>query len=208
MAERYVKICGLSTPETVAAAVDAGADALGFVFAPGSVRRVEAATVRELVADVPKAVETVAVFRNQDIDVALATAERAGVSTIQWHGDESLGDIRRAQTAGFRTLRAFSAEAYTALDDAARADWSGERILLDAVEPGAGETFDPTVLADRNPAGFWLLAGGLTVDNVSALLEVSGASGADVSSGVESSRGVKDAGLIRAFIAAARSTIV
>lgn len=207
MAERYVKICGLSTPETVAAAVDAGADALGFIFAPGSVRTVEAGLVRELVADVPKAVETVAVFRNQDIDVALATAERAGVSTIQWHGDESLADLRRAQSAGFRALRAFSAEAYTALDDAARDDWSGERILLDAVEPGAGETFDPAVLADRTPAGFWLLAGGLTVDNVAALLEASGASGADVSSGVESSRGVKDAGLIRAFITAARSAI-
>lgn len=130
------------------------------------------------------------------------------MGTIQWHGDESLADIRAAQEAGYRTLRAFSAPAYAALTPEVRASWAEERILVDAVEPGAGETFDPLVLAGRAPEGFWLLAGGLTVNNVSALLESSGATGADVSSGVESSRGVKDAGLIRAFIAAARSTIV
>lgn len=206
MAERYVKICGLSTPETVAAAVEAGADALGFIFVPGSVRTVEPGTVRQLIAGIPAGLETVGVFRNQEIDVVLSIAEAAGVSTIQLHGDESLTAIRTAREAGYRTLRAFSAEAYTALDDAERGDWSGERILLDAVEPGAGQTFDPSVLTDRAPTGFWLLAGGLAVDSVAALLEVSGASGADVSSGVESSRGVKDAGLIRAFIAAVRST--
>lgn len=204
MTERYVKICGLSTPETVAAAVDAGADALGFVFAPGSARTVEPAWVRELVAEVPAGIETVAVFRNQDIDVVLATAHAAGVGAIQLHGDESLADIDRVRSAGFATLRAFSAQDYAALDDAQRAAWAGERILLDAVEPGAGQAFDPSVLAGRSPEGFWLLAGGLTVDNVAALLHASGASGVDVSSGVESSRGVKDVGLIRSFIAEVR----
>lgn len=204
MAERYVKICGLRTPEMVAAAVEAGADAVGFIFAPGSARTVEASTVRGLVVAVPDTVETVAVFRNQPIAVVLETAREAGVSTVQLHGDEPLEDIRQLQDAGFRTLRAFSAQAFTALDDAERAAWSGERLLLDAVDPGAGRTFDPAVLADRAPQGFWLLAGGLDPANVAALLEASGASGADVSSGVESSRGVKDAGLIGSFIRAAR----
>lgn len=204
MAERYVKICGLRTPEMVAAAVEAGADAVGFIFAPGSARTVEASTVRGLVVAVPDTVETVAVFRNQPIAVVLETAREAGVSTVQLHGDEPLEDIRQLQDAGFRTLRAFSAQAFTALDDAGRAAWSGERLLLDAVDPGAGRTFDPAVLADRAPQGFWLLAGGLDPANVAALLEASGASGADVSSGVESSRGVKDAGLIGSFIRAAR----
>lgn len=204
MAERYVKICGLRTPEMVAAAVEAGADAVGFIFAPGSARTVEASTVRGLVVAVPDTVETVAVFRNQPIAVVLETAREAGVSTVQLHGDEPLEDIRQLQDAGFRTLRAFSAQAFTALDDAERAAWSGERLLLDAVDPGAGRTFDPAVLADRAPQGFWLLAGGLDPANVAALLGASGASGADVSSGVESSRGVKDAGLIGSFIRAAR----
>lgn len=204
MAERYVKICGLRTPEMVTSAVEAGADAVGFIFAPGSARTVDASTVRDLVAAVPDTVETVAVFRNQPIDVVLETAREAGVSTVQLHGDEPLEDIRQLQDAGFRTLRAFSAQAFTALEDAERAAWSGERLLLDAIDPGAGQTFDPAVLADRAPQGFWLLAGGLEPANVAALLEASGASGADVSSGVESSRGVKDAALIRSFIDAAR----
>lgn len=205
MTERYVKICGLSTPGTVAAAVEAGADALGFIFAPGSVRTVEPGVVRQLINDVPATVETVGVFRNQPLDVVLSTAAAAGVSTVQLHGEEPLADIRAAQEAGYRTLRAFSAPRYAALSSAGRAEWARERILLDAVDPGAGETFDPSVLAGRAPGGFWLLAGGLTVDNVAALLNSSGATGADVSSGVESRRGVKDTGLIRAFIAAARS---
>ncbi|WP_372698314.1 phosphoribosylanthranilate isomerase [Arthrobacter sp. JSM 101049] len=205
MAERYVKICGLRTPDMVAEAVDAGADAIGFVFAPGSARTVDAATVRDLVAAVPDTVETVAVFRNQPLAVVLETARAAGVSTVQLHGDESLEDIRQVQAAGFRTLRAFSAQAFGAMPATERAKWAGERILLDAVEPGAGQAFDASVLEGRAPEGFWLLAGGLTPSNVGALLEGSGAGGADVSSGVESSRGTKDAGLVRAFILAARA---
>lgn len=204
MAERYVKICGLRTPEMVAAAVEAGADALGFIFAPGSVRTVDAETVRGLVAAVPATVETVAVFRNQPLAVVLETSRAAGVTTVQLHGGETLEDLRQVQAAGFRTLRAFSALAFAAMPEGERAGWAGERILLDAVEPGAGRVFDASVLEGRSPEGFWLLAGGLTPSNVAALLEGSGAGGADVSSGVESSRGVKDAGLIRSFIHAAR----
>lgn len=205
MSERFVKICGLRTPDMVAAAVDGGADALGFIFAPGSARTVDAATVRALVAGVPDTVETVAVFRNQPLAVVLETAREAAVTTVQLHGDEPLEHLRQVQAAGFRTLRALSAAAFTAWPASERAAWAGERILLDAVEPGAGQTFDASVLADRAPEGFWLLAGGLTPGNVGALLAGSGASGADVSSGVESSRGVKDAGLIRDFIRAART---
>ncbi|WP_417215538.1 phosphoribosylanthranilate isomerase [Arthrobacter sp.] len=205
MTERFVKICGLRTPDMVSAAVAEGADALGFIFAPGSARTVDAARVRGLVAAVPATVETVAVFRNQPLAVVLETAQAAGVTTVQLHGDESLEDVRAVQAAGFRTLRAFAAAAFTALPASERAAWAGERLLLDAVEPGAGQTFDASVLADRTPEGFWLLAGGLTPGNVGALLAGSGASGADVSSGAESSRGVKDAGLIRDFIRAART---
>ena len=205
MPERYVKICGLRTPEMVAAAVDAGADALGFIFVPGSARTVDAETVRGLVGAVPDSVETVAVFRNQPLAVVLETSRAAGVTTVQLHGDETLEELRQVQAAGFRTLRAFSAPAFAAKPASDRADWVGERILLDAVEPGAGQVFDASVLQERAPEGFWLLAGGLTPSNVGALLKGSGAGGADVSSGVESRRGVKDAGLIRSFIQAARA---
>lgn len=198
----YVKICGLQTPETVVAALEAGADAVGFVFAPGSPRTITAAPAAKLVAAVPAGVETVGVFRNQPIDEVVATARRAGVSTVQLHGDEGLADMARLHAEGFRTLRAFSAASYNALDNTARAAWDSERLLLDAVEPGAGATFDAAILVNGTPQGFWLLAGGLNPGNVAALAASMGPSGVDVSSGVESSRGVKDAGLIRDFIQA------
>ncbi|MBP2414713.1 phosphoribosylanthranilate isomerase [Arthrobacter stackebrandtii] len=200
----YVKICGLQTAETVAAAVDAGADAVGFVFAPGSPRTVTAELAAELVVQVPAGVETVGVFRNQPLSEVLDTARRAGVSTVQLHGDESLADMHQAKAAGFRTLRAFSAEAYNAITAAEKQAWDAERLLLDAVEPGAGVTFDAAMLHSV-PSGFWLLAGGLTPGNVAALASSLKPNGVDVSSGVESSRGIKDAALIRAFVRAARS---
>lgn len=201
----FVKICGLKTPTDVEAAVQAGADAIGFVFAPGGPRSTDPHTVAELITRVPEQVETVGVFRNQDIDEVIALASAGGVQTVQLHGDETLEDLAAVKAAGFGVLRAFSAEAYSHLDDAERRAWDAERILLDAVEPGAGMTFDPAVLAGGFPTGDWLLAGGLRPTNVAELIALLNPAGVDVSSGVEASRGVKDPELIRAFVAAAKS---
>jgi len=200
----YIKICGLQTAETVDAAVQAGAHAVGFVFAPGSPRTVSAAMAAQLGREVPRDIETVGVFRNQPLDEVLATARAAELSTVQLHGNETLADTARLREEGFSTLRAFSAECYNALDPAEKLAWESERILLDAVEPGAGVAFDAGLLGGGAPNGFWLLAGGLNPGNVGALVASLRPNGVDVSSGVESSRGVKDAGLIRAFIDAAR----
>ena len=205
MPQLYVKICGLSTPETVLAAVDAGANAIGFVFAPGSPRTVSPELVRTLIAAVPKDVETVGVFRNQPIDEVLDLARRSNVGTIQLHGVEPYADLEAVMNAGFSTLRAFSIDDYRALDDTERTRWEAGRILLDAVEPGAGVTFDAADLLEVPPAGTWILAGGLNPSNVAVLIDQLKPAGVDVSSGVESSRGVKDSTLIREFIAAARS---
>ncbi|WP_449372739.1 phosphoribosylanthranilate isomerase [Arthrobacter psychrolactophilus] len=204
MNARYVKICGLQTPETVTATVEAGADAVGFVFAPGSPRSISAEIAATLTALVPSGIETVGVFRNQPIDEVIAIATAAAVSTVQLHGDESLADMQRLKDAGFQTLRAFSINAYAALNVQDRQKWDEERLLLDAVEPGAGVTFDASTLTGGWPRGFWLLAGGLNPDNVAKLITELAPSGVDVSSGVESSRGVKDISLIQAFIHAAR----
>lgn len=201
----YIKICGLQTAATVAVAVEAGADAVGFVFAPGSPRTITAALAAELVHLVPAAVETVGVFRNQPLEDVLKTARAAKLSTVQLHGDEPLSAVTQLRHAGFRTLRAFSAAAYNALAPAEKLSWQSERILLDAVEPGAGVRFSSSELAHGTPRGFWLLAGGLTPGNVAELASAMQPDGVDVSSGVESSRGVKDAGLIREFIHAARA---
>lgn len=201
----YVKICGLQTPETVAAAIDAGANAIGFVFAPGSPRFVTAELAARLGRSVPRSIETVGVFRNQSIDEVVKTAQAAGVSTVQLHGDESLADMAHLQQEGFRTLRAFSAAAFNALTADEKQQWECERILLDAVEPGAGVAFDAHLLSTGSPQGFWLLAGGLNSGNVAGLAVAFRPDGVDVSSGVEVERGMKDATLVRQFIEAARS---
>ncbi|WP_207797188.1 phosphoribosylanthranilate isomerase [Arthrobacter glacialis] len=201
----YIKICGLQTVETVAAAVEAGANAVGFIFAPGSPRTITAALAATLVSSVPEGIETVGVFRDQPLDEVLATSREAQLTTVQLHGNEPLAHVTRLHAAGFRTLRAFSVAAYNALNPEDKRAWKSERILLDAVEPGAGETFDSSELAQGAPQGFWLLAGGLNPSNVASLVGALHPHGVDVSSGVESSRGVKDSMLIRDFIQAARS---
>ncbi|GAA1079911.1 phosphoribosylanthranilate isomerase [Tsukamurella spumae] len=194
----FVKVCGLRTAETVAAAVAASADAVGFVFAPGSVRLIDAGAAAPLVAAVPEGVETVGVFRGQPIDEVLRLARAAGVDTIQLHGDEPDDHFVRAAAAGFATIRAISAARYTASGHA-----GSERLLIDATVPGSGAAFDPADLPVP-PDADWLLAGGLRPDNVAELIAAFGPSGVDVSSGVESAPGVKDPARIRAFIAAAR----
>ena len=201
----FVKICGISTADAAAAAVDSGADALGFVFAPGSPRTVTAEQVRALISELPEACETVGVFRNQPIDEVLHTASRAGVSTVQLHGDDTPDDFERLRAAGFATIRALSIDGYRRLASAGGSAPGTDRLLIDAVVPGSGATFDPALLAGAPPEGFWILAGGLTPHNVAELVRTVRPGGVDVSSGVESSRGVKDPGLIRAFVDAVRA---
>lgn len=205
MPQLYIKICGLRTSESVAAAVESGANAVGFVFAPRSPRIIDPQSAAVLAAPVPQHIETVGVFRNQPLDTVIQVATAAKVSTVQLHGDESHEDIMVLRSAGFRTLRAFTVDAYEALGAEERGRWESERILIDAVEPGAGVTFDASNVLAAPPAGMWLLAGGLNPGNVAGLVRTLNPSGVDVSSGVESSRGVKDCGLIADFIEAARS---
>jgi len=201
----YIKICGLSTPETLTAAVQAGADAVGFLLAPGYARTVSPEQVRELLPLVPDGIETVCVFRNQPLDVVLDGARAAGVQTVQLHGHEPDSDVDALERDGFGTLRAFSAEAFAALPPAKREFWANRRLLLDAVNPGEGVPFDPALLHGGHPEGFWLLAGGLTPDNVAGLIGRLRPTGVDVSSGVEERRGVKSVRLIEEFIAAVRA---
>lgn len=202
--DTWIKICGLSTPETVDAAVAAGVDAVGFVLAAGSPRTVDAPTVARLVERVPPTVETVGVFRAQPVAEVLELARASGVTTVQLHGDESPADVAEVRAAGFRVVRAVSAAAYLAEGDGRRTEYGEDALLLDAVEPGAGATFDDGPLRASPPSRDWVLAGGLTPENVASLVGRLDPDGVDVSSGVESARGVKDVRRIQAFVEAVR----
>lgn len=207
----WVKICGLSTPEAVETAVESGADAVGFVLAPGSPRTVDAALAASLVAAARDAarragreVETVAVVRGQSLEEVARLAREAGVDTVQLHGDEPDAVADALRDAGFRVIRALAAGEYTRRT---AEGWSSpDRLLLDAAVPGSGARFSDDELGAA-PTGFWALAGGLSAENVASAVQSLRPGGVDVSSGVESSRGVKDVRLIRAFIQAARTVL-
>ena len=199
----WVKICGLRSQDAVDAAVEAGADAVGFVFAAGSPRFIEPAEARSLVEGIPSSIETVAVVRDQPIDSVIEWARVAGVTTVQLHGSEPDSDAERLREAGFETIRAISIDDYRARSGAL----AGARLLIDAVEPGAGLRFDGSLLLERPPAAPWILAGGLDPDTVAEAVRTLNPAGVDVSSGVESSRGVKSPELIRAFVSAAKASV-
>ncbi|GAA1494263.1 phosphoribosylanthranilate isomerase [Curtobacterium herbarum] len=202
--QRWIKICGLSTPETVDAAVEAGADAVGFVFAAGSPRTVSADTAKELVERLPEGTDAVGVFRAQPIDEVVGIASAVGLTTVQLHGRESASDFARARDAGFFTIRALAAADYLAETPEQRASFDHDLLLLDAAVPGSGELVDPATLTGTVDEA-WILAGGLTPENVAGLVQRLDPDGVDVSSGVESARGVKDVRAIRAFVEAVRS---
>jgi phosphoribosylanthranilate isomerase len=197
----FVKVCGLSTAESVRVAVDAGADAVGFVLT-ASPRVVSPSQVNTLLADVPAGVAAVGVFRHEPVADAIAIARSAGLEWIQLHGDLTPEDVTTVHDAGMKLVRAVTMAATAD----AFADWGEELLLIDAAVPGSGEAWDyasmvdVTELQDRN----WLLAGGLDPDTVADAAAASGAWGVDVSSGVEASRGVKDLDKIRAFVKAAK----
>jgi phosphoribosylanthranilate isomerase len=197
----FVKVCGLSTPESVLAAVAAGADAVGFVLTP-SPREVAPARALELLAYVPDGVAAVGVFRHEPAADAVALARAAGLAWVQLHGDRTAADVRAVHDAGLKVIRAVTMEAGKEAFDS----WGEELLLIDAAVPGSGEAWDYASVRAKGLAGRdWLLAGGLNSANVADAAAQAGAWGVDVSSGVESTRGVKDLAKIRDFVNAAKS---
>lgn len=196
----FVKVCGLSTPDAVRSAVGAGADAVGFVLTR-SPREVSPAQVQELRAEVPDGIAAVGVFRYEPAGDAIALARQAGLSWVQLHGDRTPADVQAVHDAGMKLIRAVTMDS----DAEAFASWGEELLLIDAAVPGSGEAWDYSSVRAKGLEGRdWLLAGGLDQTNVAEAAATAGAWGVDVSSGVESSRGIKDPAKIRAFVAAAK----
>jgi phosphoribosylanthranilate isomerase len=200
------KICGLSTPETVDAAVRHGARFVGFVTFPRSPRHISTETMRALGARVPQSVTRVGLFVDPDdalLDEKLATG---AIDLLQLHGAETperVAEIRRRTGKPVMKVIKVGASADAARGIEAYANVA-DRLMFEGAEgtlPGGNAmTFDWTFLSGRTVPLPWLLAGGLTPDNVAEAVRVTGAPGVDVSSGVESSRGVKSVDLIGAFL--------
>jgi phosphoribosylanthranilate isomerase len=200
-----IKICGITRPEDARSAADSGADAIGLVFYPGSRRAISVDRAAEIVASLPPFVTCVALFVDESAEQIGRTLARVPVDMIQFHGDESPAFCRQFGRPWIKALRV-----RPGLDIAALSARYGDAraILLDAWEEGVpggtGKTFDWALA----PAALNLpvvLAGGLNPTNVGAAVAMLRPDAVDVSGGVESSPGIKDAVKIADFVSAVRA---
>lgn len=204
-----IKICGITDLGDALAAVEAGADALGFNFYARSPRYVTPDTARAIIEQVPKSVLTVGVFVNEELDAIEQTAAAAGVSALQLHGDESPEYCKAL--AGRYLIKAFAASDHFAPEILLHYDV--EAIMLDA--------FDKTTFGGTGKLGNWsvaretrelvpklFLAGGLSPDNVGQAIEQVKPYAVDACSRLESAPGRKDHARVRAFVAAVRAASV
>lgn len=199
-----VKICGITNLEDAVMAVEAGADALGFVFFQGSSRNIAPEHAAAIIRHLPPFVQTVGLFVNAEPADVNEIVGRCRLDIVQLHGEES-PDYCRAVTR--RIIKAFRVKDASSLD--AMADYHVAGWLLDAWSPsahgGTGTTFNWDIAAHAAATRSIILAGGLTPDNVAGAVAAVKPYAVDVSSGVESAPGKKDAGLVGRFIRAARS---
>jgi phosphoribosylanthranilate isomerase len=200
------KICGLSTPETLDAAIAGGASHVGFVFFPPSPRNVSFDQARALIARVPAHVGTVGVFVDPD-EALLAAALASGIQTVQLH--KTAPDRAAAIRSRASVWAAVAVKTRADLSQAAAYRGAADRILYDAKTPdtaalpgGMGLRFDWTLLQGHAHPLPWALSGGLDAANVAEAIRITGAGLVDVSSGVETAPGVKDVAKIAAFLQA------
>ncbi len=211
-----VKICGLSTEETLDAAIAAGADMVGFVLFGRSPRHVSVARASELANRARGRAEIVALTVDMDDQDTDAVSEMVRPDWLQLHGMESVDQVEAVRQAfGVKVMKALPVAARGDLDRIPRYAAVADRLLLDARPPansdrpgGHGKPFDWDLLAGFDAGVPYLVSGGLTPANVGEALARTNAAGVDVSSGVETAPGRKDPDLIRAFVAAARRTAV
>ena len=207
-----VKICGLSSPEALDIALEAGADMVGFVFFPPSPRNISLETARMLGKRVRERAQKVALTVDADDAMLEAVVEALQPDVLQLHGKELPGRVAALrQKFGRLVMKAIAVE--TKADLSAMEAYGGvaDRLLFDARPPreatrpgGLGRAFEWQLLRNLEPGMPFMLSGGLNVGNVSEALRITRAPGVDVSSGVERAPGEKDLDMIRAFVRAAR----
>ena len=205
-----IKICGLSTPETVSAALASGADMVGFIFFPKSPRNVsveQAARLRHAAVGRATAVAVSVDASDAGLDAIVSGMKP---DMLQLHGHETPERVREVKARfGLPVMKAISIRERADLDQIAPFIGIADKFLLDAKAPqgselpgGNGVSFDWTLLSALDPGLDYMLSGGLNAGNVAEALRVTHAPGLDVSSGVERKPGVKDIALIKKFFAA------
>ncbi|HEY8578680.1 MAG TPA: phosphoribosylanthranilate isomerase, partial [Beijerinckiaceae bacterium] len=204
-----IKICGLSTEESLEAAIAAGADMVGLVFFPPSPRHLSPARARALGAAAQGRVRKVALSVDADDATLDALTEAARPDALQLHGRESPARVLEIKRRfGLPVMKAIHVSTRDDLAAVAAYEGAADSLVFDARPPkgatlpgGNGAAFDWTLLAGVDTRLPWMLSGGLNPDNVAEALRVTGAAALDVSSGVERAPGEKDPDLIRLFIA-------
>jgi len=209
-----IKICGLSTPETLEAALDAGADMVGFVFFPPSPRTLNFAQAAALSAQVRGRALKVALSVDADDALLEGIVDQLKPDILQFHGKETAERILAVKARfGLPVMKAIHVSEPADLEAIAVYEPSADRLLFDARPPkgavlpgGNGAAFDWTILEGVKTLRPWMLSGGLNVENVSEAIRITHAPGIDVSSGVETSPGIKNIELIQQFVQNARGT--
>ena len=207
------KICGLTTPEAIEAAAKAGAAYIGFVFFPKSPRNISLAEAGVLALSVPPGIVKVALTVNAD-DALIDDIAALPIDMFQLHGSESPTRVAEVKArTGLPVMKAIGVADASDLERIADYEGVADQILVDAKPPRGGEVpggnglaFDWRLIEGRDWARPWMLAGGLDPSNVSAAVRLTGAAQIDVSSGAESTPGIKDIERIRAFMKAALDT--
>jgi phosphoribosylanthranilate isomerase len=209
-----VKICGIKTPSVLDAAIQAGADMVGFMHFTRSPRHVSIEDLATLIGEARGRIETCVVLVNPD-NSCVAEVAALGPDWIQLHGPESPHRVEAIRAeAGVEIMKAVPIGSADDVAHVAQFAQVADRILLDAKPPkgadrpgGLGETFDWNLLKALDPSIPFMLSGGLTPDTVADAIKTVRPFGVDVSSGVESAPGVKDKRLVEAFIRNARAAV-
>lgn len=204
-----IKICGLSTPETITAAIESGADFIGLVFYEPSPRHVEIEVAKYLCTQIPNNVEIVGLFVSPNDQTLQEVLNEVPLTMIQLHGKERASRVTEIKnTFGLPVIKALAIESNNDLKQVTDYEGIADWFLFDAkpeqLPGGNGIAFDWSVMENFKSKTPWMLAGGLTPDNVRQAIKATSAPAVDVSSSVESASGIKDVAKIQAFISAVK----
>jgi phosphoribosylanthranilate isomerase len=205
-----VKICGINSPEAMTAAIDGGAAYVGLMFYPPSPRFLQPDDAAALANMVPPDVKRVGVFVDEPDEVIARTLDNVPLNMLQFHGGETPARVTEIrQKFALPVMKAVKIAGPKDLDEARAQESAADILLFDAKAPddmagalpgGNALAFDWEIIAGQTWARPWMLSGGLDTANLAEAIRISGAAIVDVSSGVETAPGVKDATLISSFL--------